>query len=669
MSESRLEPLRTDLHRSMRHRNNCKAAWSAPLPTSMPLACCCRSDLAGRRPSEVSLSSQAGEASHLALQLRGDLETIVAKATQHTPADRYASVTALADDLRRYLRHDPIAAKGGAIAYRVSKFVRRHRWAVIAAGTAAIILLFGVAEINRQRVMAERRFQQLHQLSSRVFDLDTAIQRLPGATEARKALVTLSLEYLEGLSGDAADDVALIQDVVDGYVKVAQIQGVPANLNLGDLAAAEGNLAKAEMLVEQILKRRPHDAAALVQATNIAHDRMIVADSEGRDAEAWVFVTQAVERMERILREPGLAASQVDRTIALYGNVAIACINLHHYDDAVRYANRTLELSRKAGDNNRITVGLSLLANALRVQGELDAALGAIREARTLAAKAPARDPHQEMFLRYPLLLREGLIMGEDRGVSLDRGAEAVVPLRQAFDLAEALAKLDARDFSSRSRVGTSGRELGDILRWTAPHDALAVYDIAIGRLREVPNNIKARRDEALALAGSSYRCARWVASTRLVHASIGRSPFLRRPRIIRPRPCRLRARRPRCCAPRRISCRPRRARCGDSGVRDADRQGAGGAFGHRRRLTKRLQPVETLRGHRAPATIERPGRGRSAIGSRSPRYLDSLGSQAPRSSFVQRQRSRIEQLRAPSPRSCLRPSVAGFASRFRLLG
>ena len=75
---------------------------------------------------------------------------------------------------------------------------------------------------------------------------------------------------------------------------------------------------------------------------------MIVADSEGRDAEASVFVTQAVERMERILREPGLAASQVDRTIALYGNVAIACINLHHYDDAVRYANGTLETVAKS---------------------------------------------------------------------------------------------------------------------------------------------------------------------------------------------------------------------------------------------------------------------------------------------------------------------------------
>jgi tetratricopeptide (TPR) repeat protein len=437
--------------------------------------------------------------------LRGDLAAITIKATEASPSDRYASVTALADDLRRYLRHEPIAAQRGALLYRGAKFVRRHRWPVLTGAAAAIILLAGVAEINRQRVMAERRFQQLHQLSNRVFDLDTAIRRLPGATAARQSLVTLSLEYLETLTRDAADDVGLMGNLVDGYVKVALIQGVPTNLNLGDLAAAEHNLAKADALVEQILRRRPGDGAALVRAAEIAHDRMIVADSEGRNADALVFVNQTVERMERVLRDPVLAAAQVDRTIVLYGNVATACVNLHRSDDGVRYARRTLEISRKAGTPDRIMAGLSILANALRVQGELESALAAIREARDLAARRPASDPEQAMFSRYPLLLREGLIMGEDRGVSLDRPADAIAPLREAFDLTERVATLDPRDFTSRSRVGTSGRELGDILRWTAPQDAVAVYDVAIGRLREVPNNIKARRDEALALAGSSY--------------------------------------------------------------------------------------------------------------------------------------------------------------------
>ena len=43
--------------------------------------------------------------------LRGDLDNIVAKALKKVPGERYASVSAMADDLRRYLRHEPVAAR------------------------------------------------------------------------------------------------------------------------------------------------------------------------------------------------------------------------------------------------------------------------------------------------------------------------------------------------------------------------------------------------------------------------------------------------------------------------------------------------------------------------------------------------------------------------------
>src|SRR6516162_11698253 len=63
----------------------------------------------------------------LARLLRGDLDTIVAKALKKDPRERYPSIKAFADDLQRYLRHEPISARPDAIAYRAGKFVRRHR--------------------------------------------------------------------------------------------------------------------------------------------------------------------------------------------------------------------------------------------------------------------------------------------------------------------------------------------------------------------------------------------------------------------------------------------------------------------------------------------------------------------------------------------------------------
>jgi serine/threonine-protein kinase len=79
--------------------------------------------------------------------LRGDLDTIVAKALKKDPAKRYASVTALAEDLRRYLRSEPIGARADALGYRVGKFVRRHRGGVAAATLVVLAAVAGAAGI------------------------------------------------------------------------------------------------------------------------------------------------------------------------------------------------------------------------------------------------------------------------------------------------------------------------------------------------------------------------------------------------------------------------------------------------------------------------------------------------------------------------------------------
>ena len=59
--------------------------------------------------------------------LRGDLDNIAAKALKKAPAERYASVAAFAEDLRRWLADEPVSARADTWRYRAGKFVRRHR--------------------------------------------------------------------------------------------------------------------------------------------------------------------------------------------------------------------------------------------------------------------------------------------------------------------------------------------------------------------------------------------------------------------------------------------------------------------------------------------------------------------------------------------------------------
>lgn len=76
--------------------------------------------------------------------LGGDLDAICRKALAHDPADRYASVADMAEDLRRLLRGEPVVAHAIPLASRARKFVTRHAIGVLAA-TAVIAAITGSA--------------------------------------------------------------------------------------------------------------------------------------------------------------------------------------------------------------------------------------------------------------------------------------------------------------------------------------------------------------------------------------------------------------------------------------------------------------------------------------------------------------------------------------------
>ncbi len=438
--------------------------------------------------------------------VRGDLDTIVAKALKKNPAERYASVTAFADDLRRYLGHQTISARPDTLAYRARKFVRRHRVPVAAAALVIAGLSAGLYVANQQRIAAERRFRQLRELSKKVFDLDKAIKTLPGSTEARQRLVSASVEYLEGLSSDARGDLDLAQEVGEGYWRVGRIQGVPNELNLGDSAQAEASLKKADALMDTVLASRRQNRSALLRSGVIAHDRMILAEGEHRRADALAYAKKAAARLEAFLRLGDAPESERKEAVTVYSNMALAHVNMHLYVDAIRYARRAVELARPIPSATGGLGGiLSVLANALRYQGDLEGALQAIQEARKIAEETPYPSETERMIVLNGVFFREGLILGEDGAPSLDRTADAIEALQKAVDVAEVVATKDPIDSASRGRLGNAGNELGKILRHRDPQRALAAFDLAIRRLDEIRNRLVSRRYKAMVLANSSY--------------------------------------------------------------------------------------------------------------------------------------------------------------------
>jgi tRNA A-37 threonylcarbamoyl transferase component Bud32 len=77
-------------------------------------------------------------------RLPRDLAAIIACATALQPAERYATVQALADDVRRFLARLPVAARNGGVFYRTARLLRRHPFtALLAAASLCALLVLG----------------------------------------------------------------------------------------------------------------------------------------------------------------------------------------------------------------------------------------------------------------------------------------------------------------------------------------------------------------------------------------------------------------------------------------------------------------------------------------------------------------------------------------------
>src|SRR6516165_4974655 len=97
------------------------------------------------------------EPAHLKRALQGDLDWIVMMALEKDRTRRYETANGFAADILRHLAHEPVVAAPPNRAYRLRKFVRKHRGAVIAASLVLLSLLGGLAAVVAVQKVANTR--------------------------------------------------------------------------------------------------------------------------------------------------------------------------------------------------------------------------------------------------------------------------------------------------------------------------------------------------------------------------------------------------------------------------------------------------------------------------------------------------------------------------------
>ncbi|MBI5692196.1 MAG: protein kinase [Verrucomicrobia bacterium] len=155
----------------------------------------------------TSVAQQRGtDATKLALLLRGDVDWIVMRCLEKDRTRRYETAAALALDIERHLQHEPVAARPPSSAYRIGKFVRRHRVGVAAASAVAVSLVAGLIVAStlfvRERA-ARQRAVVAEQSESRLRQQADAA-RLAEAKRASRTSQALAEQLLrEGRTGES----------------------------------------------------------------------------------------------------------------------------------------------------------------------------------------------------------------------------------------------------------------------------------------------------------------------------------------------------------------------------------------------------------------------------------------------------------------------------------
>ena len=490
-------------------------------------------------PSRMSEALRHGPSEKLRRALRGDLDTIVAKALKKNPQERYGSITALSDDLRRYLMHEPISARPDTFAYRASRFIRRNR-AATALATLALAAtgggLFGTAtQARTARIQRDFAFSQLSRAEAinefndfllsdiaprgKPFTVNDLLARgeymvtRQNQNNANRVELLVSIGRLYGAHDE---DEKAHQALERAYKLSQQLQDrsvrAKAACALAVILARSRNLARAEMLVQEGLRELPDNPQVALDRVSCLLSAERVANQRGAVQQSLALTLAA----QRVFTQSRLRSGLHEMDILM--SLASSWRRAAKYRNASETFRQAAVLLASLGRDD--TPGAGTLYNnwglvLIQMGQPLEAERLLRRAINVRSSGAAEEDVAPHLLINYARVLREQARFAEAADYA-ERGLAQARRARDEGGIDRALTLLSSvyRNRGNLTRAATMLAELEPRLQRTLPAGHIAFGSLLAERasLAEAHGDLRKAidlADQAVTLAEAAVRAGR----------------------------------------------------------------------------------------------------------------------------------------------------------------